>query len=181
MTALIVAVAFAIGVAASATASAQKPAIGGPPPPASPIVLVDSTGKAAARPLSDTLVLVVVNSTGVSAPAFIRPIYDADGRPASGLATWQSGGSVLFTSSDCSTGAHVFSLGNAGVRATTQVQTPDGIVLFVGAVGATTTVAVHSILYGSGCSPVTVQQNGLVPVEATVNLTAAYPPPLSLQ
>ena len=181
MTALIVAVAVAIGVAASATASAQKAAAGAPPPPASPIVLVDSTGKAAARPLTDTLMLVAVTGGGVSAPASIRPIYDADGRTASGLATWQSGGSVLFTSFDCTTGAHVSSPGNAGLRTTAQVQTPDGIMLFVGAIGTPTTVAVHSILYGSGCSPVTVQQNGLVPVEASVNLTVAYPPPLSLQ
>jgi hypothetical protein len=159
----------AIFIAAGATAS----------PPAGPVVLVDATSKVAARPLNDTVMLVTVD--GISAPASIRPIYDADGRAASGTATWQSGGSVLFTSFDCSTGAHVFSPGNAGVRATAQVQTPDGIVLFVGAIGATTTVAIRSILYGSGCSPVSVQQNGLVAVEARVNLTTAYPPPLSFQ
>ena len=146
---------------------------------AGPVVLVDSTGKVAARPLNETVMLVTVG--GISAPASLRPIYGADERAASGTATWQSGGSVLFTSPDCSTGAHIFSPGTAGLRATAQVQTPDGIVLFVGAVGATTTVAVQSILYGSGCSPVRVQQNGLVAVEASVNLTTAYPPPLSFQ
>jgi len=146
---------------------------------AGPVVLVDSTGKVAARPLNETVMLVTVG--GISAPASLRPIYGADERAASGTATWQSGGSVLFTSPDCGTGAHVFSPGTAGLRATAQVQTPDGLMLFVGAAGATTTVAVRSILYGSGCSPVTVQQNGLVAVEASVNLTTAYPPPLSFQ
>jgi uncharacterized protein with ACT and thioredoxin-like domain len=78
-------------------------------------------------------------------------------------------------------GAHVYSLPHAGVRAASQVQTPAGIVLYVGAVGATITAAVQSILYDTGCAPVTVRQNGLVPVVATVNLTATYPPPLSFQ
>ena len=171
-------VAAALFIVAGATASAP-PAMAWQSAPAGPVVLVDATGKVAARPLNDTQMLVSVD--GIAAPASIRPIYGADGRAASGTATWQSGGSVLFTSSDCSTGAHVFSPGNAALRATAQVQTPDGIVLFVGAIGATTTVAVRSILYGSGCSPVSVQQNGLVAVEASVNLTTAYPPPLSFQ
>jgi hypothetical protein len=171
----LIALALTIALAAGAPAFAQKS------PPAGPVVLVDSTGKVAARPLNDTLMLVAIDAIGTSAPAFISPIYDADGRTASGMATWRSGGSVLFTSPDCSTGAHVFSSGSAGLRATTQVQTADGIVLFVGAVGAPTTVTVRSILYGSGCSPVTVSQNGVVPVEASLNLTTAYPPPLSVQ
>ena len=91
-----------------------------------PVVLMDSTGKVAARPLNETIVLVTIN--GVAAPALIRPIYGPDGRIASGLATWQSGGSVLFTSSDCTTGAHVYSLPHAGVcgRAGSD---PAGIVL----------------------------------------------------
>ena len=110
-----------------------------------------------------------------------RPIYGPDGREASGLATWQAGGGVLFTSPDCTTGAHVYSSSRAGVRATTQVQTRAGISLYVGAVGQATTVSVQSILYDTGCAPVVVQQNGLHPVEATVNLEVAYPPPLSFQ
>ena len=60
------------------------------------------------------------------------------------------------------------------VRASAQVETPDGVILYVGAIGTTTAVAVHSILYGNGCSPVTIQRNGLVPVEATANLTTEY-------
>jgi pyruvate/2-oxoacid:ferredoxin oxidoreductase alpha subunit len=36
---------------------------------------------------------------------------------------------VLFTSSDCTAGAHVYGSSYAGVRATTQVQTPAGIML----------------------------------------------------
>ena len=120
-------------------------------------------------------------SSGVAAPALIRPIYGPDGRTASGLATWQTGGSVLFTSSDCTAGAHVYGSSYAGVRATTQVQTPAGIMLYVGAVGIASTVAVHSILYDTGCAPVKVQQNGLFPVLAIVNLNAAYPPPLAFQ
>jgi len=159
---------FVIAAATGVIASAQTP-----------IVLMDSTGRIAGRSLNETLVLVSAGS--IIAPASIRPIYGPDEKTASGQATWQSGGGVLFTSSDCSTGAHVFSSTHAGLRATTQVETPGGVVLFVGAVGTPATVSVRSILYGSGCSPVTVQQNGVVPVEATLNLTTAYPPPLSFQ
>jgi len=100
---------------------------------------------------------------------------------ASGLAAWQTGGSVLFTSSDCTTGAHVHGSPHAGVRATAQVQTASGIVLHVGAVGTATTLPIRSILYDTGCAPVTVRQSGLFPVVTTVNLTTAYPPPLSFQ
>jgi hypothetical protein len=144
------------------------------------IALVDSTGKVVAGPLNETIMLVTISS-GVTAPALIRPVYDPDGHTASGLATWQAGGSVLFTSSDCTLGAHVYSSPYAGLRATTQVQTPSGIMLYVGAVGAATTVAIKSILYDTGCAPVTVQQNGLLPVLATFNLSMTYPPPLSFQ
>jgi hypothetical protein len=144
------------------------------------VVLVDSTGKLAGRPLNETIVLVTVAS-GVVAPALIRPIYDPDGHTASGLATWQAGGSVLFTSSDCTAGAHVYGSPHAGVRATTQVETPTGIVLYAGAVGTASTVAIQSILYDTRCAPVKVRQNGLFPVLAIVNLSAAYPPPLSFQ
>ena len=147
---------------------------------AEPALLIDSTGKVAARPVTDTMMVIVVRP-GLSAPAFIRPIYDADGRVASGVATWGAGGSVLFESADCTTGAHVPSGDHAGVRAAAQVETPAGVVLYVGAIGNTRSVSVRSILYGSGCSPVSVQQSGAVPVDATVNLTTTYPPPLSLQ
>ena len=145
-----------------------------------PVVLVDSTGNAVGGPLGETLALVTVGS-GVVAPAAIRPIYDVDGRVTSGLATWQAGGSVLFTSSDCTAGAHVHSLTHAGVRATTQVQTPAGIMLYVGSVGVASTVAIHSILYDTGCAPVTVHANGLLPVVTIRNLSTAYPPPLAFQ
>jgi hypothetical protein len=143
-------------------------------------VLFDSTGKAVARPLTDTVVLIALGG-GVVAPASIRPVFDADGRTASGTATWQSAGTVLFTSSDCTSGAHVYSLPMGGVRAAAQVKTPTGIVLYVGAIGSTTTVEIQSILYDTGCTPVTVRQNGLLPVLTTVNLSTAYPPPLSFQ
>jgi len=145
-----------------------------------PIVLLDSTGKVAARPLNETLMLVTVGN-GIAAPASILPIYGPDGRPASAWATWKSGGSVLYTSPDCTAGAHVYGSQYAGVRAASQVQTPAGIVLYVGADGAATTVAIHSVLYETGCASLTIQQNGLFPVVASVNLTTAYPPPLSLQ
>jgi len=148
--------------------------------PNNPIVLVDSTGKAVARPLNESLVLVTV-SVGVTAPALIQPIYGPDGREESALATWRAGGSALFTSPDCTAGAHVFVSSNAGLRASAQVRTPAGVMLYVGAVGAATTVAIHSILYDNGCAAVSVQQNGLVPVLATVNLDTAYTPPLSFQ
>lgn len=144
------------------------------------IVLVDSTGKIAARPLDETIMLVSVGNA-VAAPALIGPLYDRDGHAASGLATWQAGGSVLFTSPDCTTGAHVHSSSHSGVRATTQVQTPAGIVLYVGAIGTATAAAVQSILYDTGCAQVTVQQKGLLPVVLTVNLSTVYPPPLSFQ
>ena len=84
-------------------------------------------------------------------------------------------------SAECKGDAFVYSSSYAGVRGAAQVQTAAGIVLYVGAVGATTSVAVQSILYDTGCAPVSVQQNGLVPVVATVNLSSTYPPPLSLQ
>ena len=141
---------------------------------------LDSTGKVVGSPLGETVVLIGV-ARDVRAPAFIRPIYDADGRTASGLATWARGGSVLFTSADCTTGAHVHTLANPGLRAATQVETPQGTVLYVGAIGSPTTVEVGSVLYSTGCSPLRIRQNGLVAVVASVNLTASYPPPLSLQ
>lgn len=147
---------------------------------AQPIAMIDSTGKAAGRLLNEVSVLVDA-AAGVVAPATVRPIYAADGRAASGLAAWQSGGTVLFTSGDCTTGAYVHSPALAGARGTGQVQTREGIVLYVGAIGAPTTQAIRSILYDTGCSPVSVQQNGLHPVVVTVNLTTRFPPPLSLQ
>jgi hypothetical protein len=170
-------VAVAIAAVAAGAAGAQSAGVAGTP---APIVLVDSTGKAAARPLHETVVLVTIGS-GVVAPALIRAIQDPDGRAMSALATWQSGGSVLFTSTDCTAGAHVHALSTPGVRASAQVRTPAGIVLHVGAVGTATTVAIRSILYDTGCTPVTIRQSGLFPVLATVNLDAAYPPPLSFQ
>jgi hypothetical protein len=148
--------------------------------PGNPVALVDSNGNVAARPLGETVVLVAVGSR-VVAPAAISPIYDAEGRAGSGLATWRSGGSVLFTSADCTMGAHVYSSAHAGLRAAAQVRTQAGIVLYVGEVGPTTTTAVQSILYDTGCAPVAVRQNGLVPVVTSVNLTTTYPPPLSFQ
>ena len=180
MAAWVIAMIVAVALSANGVASAQSAGGRVSSPSPTPIVLVDSTGKVAARPLNETMVLVTVSSE-IAAPALIRPIYDTDERTASGLATWQAGGSVLFTSSDCTAGAHVYSSPFAGVRATTQVQTPAGIVLYVGAVGPATTVAIQSILYETGCAPVTVRQNGLLPVLASVNLTAMYPPPLSIQ
>lgn len=146
-----------------------------------PIVLVDSTGKVAARALDEAQVVVTDPVSRVTAPAGIRPIQDEDGRTASGFATWRAGGSVLYTSSDCSTGAYIYSNSSAGFRAATQVETPSGVVLVVGAYGFTTTVTVRSILYDNGCALVSVRQNGLVPVDATVNLTTTYPPPLSFK
>jgi hypothetical protein len=148
---------------------------------AQPVALWDSTGQVAARPFGDSVVLVTDTTGAVSAPALIRPVYGADGRTASGLATWRSGGSVLYASGDCTTGPHVFSTEHAGLRASAQVQTPRGIVLYVGAIGAPTTVTVRSIRYDTGCTPIRVEQNGLVPVDATINLTATYPPPLSFR
>jgi hypothetical protein len=149
-------------------------------PPASAVMLIDSTGNAVARALTETVVLVTVESD-LTAPASIRPIYGADGRMASGLGSWQSGGSVLFTSADCTVGAHIYSGTYAAVRAATQVQTPEGIVLYAGAIGTSITVDVRSILYDTGCAQVAVRQNGLVPVLATRNLSTAYPPPLSFR
>jgi len=181
MKAATVAVALLLGIARSATAYAQPGVDGGVIASRTPVVLVDSTGKFAGRPLNDNIMLVAFNGGDVEAPAFIRPIYDDTGREASGMATWQAGGSVLFTSPDCTTGGYVHSSSHAGVRAVAQVETPAGVVLYVGAVGTTATEVIHSILYGNGCAPVTVQQGGLVAVEATVNLTLAFPPPLSFR
>ena len=88
---------------------------------------------------------------------------------------------MLFTSSDCTTGAHVYASPHPGVRAAAQVQTPAGTLLYVGADGAAAAVAIESVLYETGCAPLTVRQSGLFPVIATVNLSTAYPPPLSFQ
>ncbi len=180
MTRSVIAASIAMALIANEVANAQRTGVTGLPPSPNPIVLVDSTGKAVARALNETIMLVGISS-GVAAPALIRPIYDSDRRTASGLATWQAGGSVLFTSSDCTAGAHVYGSSYAGVRATTQVQTPAGIMLYVGAVGAASPEAIRSILYDNGCAPVTVNQDGLFPVLAIVNLTTAYPPPLAFQ
>ena len=176
----IIAASVAVGFAAQGTACTQNAATPRSSPRPNSVVLVDSLGKVAARPLNDTIMLITISS-GVAAPALIRPIYDTDGCTASGLATWQARGGVLFTAPDCTAGGYVYSLPHAGVRATTQVQRPAGIVLYIGAIGTATAVAVGSILYDIGCSLVTVQQNGLFPVLATVNLSTAYPPPLSFQ
>jgi hypothetical protein len=146
-----------------------------------PIVLIDSAGSIAGRSLNETLVLVTDRASGVVAPAAVRAIYDSDGRTISGSATWQANSSVLFASLDCTTGAHVFAATNPGLRASAQVQTASGVILYVGDNGATTSVNVRSILYGTGCTPVSVQQNGVVPVALTINLSATYPPPLSFR
>jgi len=176
------AIGVAVGIAAGSSAelAAQSTMSALSSAPSRPIVLVDASGSIAARPLNETIMLVTIGGS-VIAPALIRPILDADGRAASGLATWQSGGSVLFTSADCSTGAHVYSSAPAGVRAATQVLTARGIVLFAGAIGPTVTEAIQSILYDNGCVSVAVRQNGLVPVVTSVNLTTTYRPPLSFQ
>ena len=88
---------------------------------------------------------------------------------------------MLFTSPDCTTGAHVHASSHPGLRASTQVATPAEIILYVGAVGMASAVTIHSILYDNGCAPVTVRQKDLLPVLATTNLTAAYPPPLAFR
>jgi len=180
MTPSVIAASIAVALIANGGASAQGTGATGLFPSPNPGVLVDSTGNAVARPLNETIVLVGIGS-GIVAPALIRPLYDSDGRTASGLATWQAGGSVLFTSPDCTAGAHIHGSSLAGMRATAQVQTRAGIMLYVGAIGNPSTVAIHSILYETGCAPVTVQQNGLFPVLAIVNLNTAYPPPLAFQ
>ena len=180
MKAWIVGASVAVALIASGPLRAQNGGAAGSSPSPRTIALVDSTGKAAAKPLSETIMLVTLSS-GDTAPALIRSIYGPDGRTASGLATWQSGGGVLFTSSGCTGDAFVYSSTYAGVRGAAQVQTPAGVMLYVGAVGATTTAAIRSILYDTGCAQVSVEQNGLVPVVATVNLTSTYPPPLSFQ
>jgi hypothetical protein len=167
-------------LAANVSAHAESTGVAGNSPTPTTAVLVDSTGKAAAKPLGESIMLVTVGS-GVTAPALIRPIYGPDGRAASGLATWQAGGSVLFTSGDCTSGANVYSSSYAAARAATQVQTQAGTILFVGAIGPTTTVSVRSVLYDTGCAPLKIEQNGLVPVVTTINLTTVYPPPLSFQ
>ena len=179
-TAGIIAAGVAAALSANGVSHAQNVGTAGARLPPGPIVLVDSTGKPAARPLNETIMLVSLGN-GVVAPALIRPVYDADGRTASAAATWQSGGSVLFTSADCTAGAHVYSPPHAGIRASAQVQTPAGIMLYVGAAGAAGTVTIHSILYDTGCALLPIRQNGLLPVVASINLSTAYPPPLSLR
>lgn len=169
------------GLAALAVPSACAQSAGAAPSSRDAIVLRDATGNVAGRALDGTLVLVTDPGAGVVAPAFVRPIYDADSRTASGLATWASGGSVLFTSADCTTGAHIPTLTNAGLRATSQVETPQGVVLYIGTTGIPVTIDARSILYATGCTAVSVRQNGVVAVDASVNLTTTFPPPLAFQ
>ena len=176
-----IAVALVLGIAPSGPANAQPFVGSGVTALREAVVLVDSTGKLAARLLNDNIMLVAVNGGDVVAPALIRPIYDDAGREASGVATWQAGGSVLFTSPDCTTGGYVHSSSRAGVRAAAQIETPAGVVLYAGAIGNPATAVIQSILYGNGCASVTMQQDGLIAVEATVNLTATFPPPLSFR
>ena len=145
-----------------------------------PVVLVDSTGKVAARPLNETIMLVTIGN-GVAAPALIRPIYGPDERIASGLATWQSGGSVLFTSSDCTTGARCLQLAARG-RACGRAGSDSGRNRASCRGDWTCDRGGDSLdPVRHGCAPVTVRQNGLFPVLATVNLDTAYPPPLSFR
>jgi len=165
MKACIVGSIVAVTLAASEPVCAQNMHASESPLPSHDIALVDSTGRVAAKPLSETITLVALSDGGTA---------------ASGLATWQSGGSVLFTSARCTGDAFVYSSSYAGLRGSAQVQTAAGIVLYVGAVGTTTTAAVQSILYDTGCAQVSVRQNGVVPVVTTVNLTSTYPPPLSI-
>ena len=173
-------VASVIAATVGGGSACADPASIGTSTPSPPIVLLDSTGKIAARAFTDTMMLITVHPA-VVAPAFMHPLYDADGRAASGLATWASDGSVLFTSADCSSGAHVFTSNHAGLRATSQVATSGGTILYVGAIATARSASIQSILYGNGCRAVIVQQNGLIPVDLTVNLTTTYPPPLSFQ
>ncbi len=84
----------AIATACAATGFAPDGASQGP----ASVVLVDSTGKIAARSFAEGVVLVTDPASRVVAPASIRGIQGDDGRAVSGLATWQSGGGVLFTS-----------------------------------------------------------------------------------
>ena len=176
-TACVVAICVAILLASPDARSQSAPAA---PASASSAVLIDSTAKVVGRPLTETVVLISLERD-LTAPASIRPLYDSDGRMASGLASWQSGGSVLFTSPDCTTGAFVHAGTIAGVRAATQVQTRNGIVLFAGAIGMPASVDVRSILYDTGCAPIAVRQNGVFPVLGTVNLSETYPSPLSFR
>jgi hypothetical protein len=170
------------GTLAVASPNAYCQSAGGIPASTSTgaVALIDSTGKVVGHALTETVVLVTLQRD-VTAPASIRAVYDNDNRIASGLASWQSGGSVLFTSPDCTNGAYVHGGAIAGVRAATQVQTREGIVLFAGAIGMPTTVEVRSILYDTGCSPIAVRQSGLFPALATLNLSATYPSPLSFR
>src|SRR5215813_81643 len=120
MTAWQTAAAIVIALAARGDAHAQGTPVGKPLAATAPIALVDSSGNVAARPLNETIMLVPLGG-GVVAPAQIRAMYGPDGRAASGLATWHSGGSVLFTSADCTAGAHVYSPTQAAIRGAAQV------------------------------------------------------------
>ena len=114
MSAWIIAVSVAVALTANGFAGAHSTDATGLSPSLSPIVLVDATGKAVAKALNETTVLVTIGR-GVVAPAAIRSIHGPDGHEASGLAIWQAGGGVLFTSPDCTTGAHVYGSSRAGV------------------------------------------------------------------
>ncbi len=68
MTVWVVAASVAASIVAHGAAWAQHAAGAGSSPPPNSIVLVDSTGKVAARPLNETVMLITI-SGGVAAPA----------------------------------------------------------------------------------------------------------------
>jgi hypothetical protein len=76
MTPSVIAASIAVALIANEVAYAQSTGVMGLSPLPNPIVLVDSTGKAVARPLNETIMLVTISS-GVAAPALIRPSYDS--------------------------------------------------------------------------------------------------------
>jgi hypothetical protein len=62
MTVWVIGASLAVGIAAHGAACAQNAAGAGSSPPRNAIVLVDSTGNGAARPLNDTIMLIAVGS-----------------------------------------------------------------------------------------------------------------------
>ena len=86
MTAWLIAASVAVALTANGAVRAQSTGAAGSSQTHNAIDLVDSTGNVAAKPLNETIMLVGVSS-GVVAPALIRPIYDADGHIVATAAT----------------------------------------------------------------------------------------------
>jgi len=175
----LIAMAISLAVAAPTAFAAGKPIS------TTPVVYVDATGNVAARLFGAGSGLLTLPG-GAAVVVAVASVADANGSPVAGAATWAGGDAVLFTSANCTTGAfvYVYSL-NPGTRASAQVATAGGVVLYIGAAAPGTSNPVfNSFLTSQGCATQSIAAGSVGsvwPVASALNLSVAYPPPLSVQ